>query len=276
MEKISGVYKITNIINGKFYIGSSLNILQRWLRHDNSFRNNNNSKYLQNAWNLYGASNFKKEILEVLVNESDDLKMFNDKLRHREQHYLDTLNPCNTNIGYNISTTAKGGSAPLSKEAKRKISQARTGIKLSDATKLKLREINLGKHHTDETKRKISANAKINPNFGTKGKTFSEESKLKMRLVKLGKLPWNNGIPHSEETKEKISKAKIGIKLSEDTKEKMRNKGNKIYYIENKQVTEFRSVREACRVTKLHHSKIREYCAGNLTINNKTWAYEKK
>ena len=38
-QKISAVYKITNKINGKFYIGSSTNIKQRWNSHKERYNN---------------------------------------------------------------------------------------------------------------------------------------------------------------------------------------------------------------------------------------------
>lgn len=67
---------------------------------------------------------------------------------------------------------------------------------------------NLGKRHTEETKRKISENQKgrISPN---KGKKFSAETKLKQSLAKLG-------TKQSEETKNK--RRKIVIQLTLDNK----------------------------------------------------------
>ena len=54
-EKISGVYKITNMVNGLFYISSSKDIHTRWKQHKKNLRNgDHNNTHLQNAWNLYG------------------------------------------------------------------------------------------------------------------------------------------------------------------------------------------------------------------------------
>ncbi len=61
------VYKITNLVNNKCYIGSSNNVYQRWNEHkDNSRRPNSNSyNYpLQQAFRKYGEQNFKFEILK--------------------------------------------------------------------------------------------------------------------------------------------------------------------------------------------------------------------
>lgn len=182
----SGIYKITNIVNNKIYIGSAFNIIQRWKRHDNSLKGGTNTRHLQNAWLLYGENNFKKEILEhVTMFEGEDRKSFNVRLKSREQHYLDTLKPWDHEIGYNISQIAMGSNAPHTEETKSKISAKHKGKKLSDTTKDKLRAFNLGRRHTQDTKDKISLNAKTNPKYGTKGFSYSCESKLKMRSAKI-------------------------------------------------------------------------------------------
>lgn len=63
----SGLYKITNIINGKFYIGSSNHIEHRISRHKASLRyNKHRNNHLQSAWNKYGENAFHFEMLIVL------------------------------------------------------------------------------------------------------------------------------------------------------------------------------------------------------------------
>ena len=63
MKNISGIYKITNNVNGKFYIGSSQNISRRWYDHKRELRiQKHHNKYLQRAWNKYGEENFSFEI----------------------------------------------------------------------------------------------------------------------------------------------------------------------------------------------------------------------
>jgi group I intron endonuclease len=63
MNKICGIYKIENIINGDIYIGSSIDVLRRWRQHIATLRLGKGSKILQNAWNKYGSINFKFEQL---------------------------------------------------------------------------------------------------------------------------------------------------------------------------------------------------------------------
>ena len=66
MLKKCEVYKITNKINGKFYIGSSINITDRELRHKSDLScGTHHSKHLQRAYDKYGKENFKFEILEL-------------------------------------------------------------------------------------------------------------------------------------------------------------------------------------------------------------------
>lgn len=87
------IYKITNTINGKYYIGSTVDFKKRKYTHTWKLNKGiHHSVYLQNAWNLYGASNFRFEILY----ESFDIKT-------DEQKELDALDWTNV---YNISRTA--------------------------------------------------------------------------------------------------------------------------------------------------------------------------
>lgn len=66
-EIIVGIYKITNKINGKVYIGQSVNIYQRWQKHKRSAINKSDPKYhyhLYCAFRKYGIEHFDFEILE--------------------------------------------------------------------------------------------------------------------------------------------------------------------------------------------------------------------
>jgi group I intron endonuclease len=84
----NGVYKIRNIVNDHCYIGSCAHkngFPLRWSNHRRALRNNkHHSIILQRAWNKYGESNFKFEVME----ECEPVKCIG-----REQYYLDTMHP---------------------------------------------------------------------------------------------------------------------------------------------------------------------------------------
>lgn len=85
-EKIfyKGIYKIENIINDKFYYGSSINIKKRWWEHRKWLRlNQHSNKHLQNAWNLYGEKCFFFSIAEKMMDASEE------EIKNKEQEYLD-------------------------------------------------------------------------------------------------------------------------------------------------------------------------------------------
>lgn len=99
----SGIYKITNTVNGKFYIGSSADIDKRWYDHKRELTLNvHTNPKLQHSWNKHGKDKFVFDVIEVV--DSDQQKLF-----EREQYYLDTLKPYEREIGYNICPIAQGG-----------------------------------------------------------------------------------------------------------------------------------------------------------------------
>lgn len=80
MSIISGVYRIVNKINGKYYIGSSIDIDKRWKYHLSESKQNRYKYPLYNAIRKYGKDNF---ILEVI--QQCDIS----DLEYIEQTYLD-------------------------------------------------------------------------------------------------------------------------------------------------------------------------------------------
>ena len=55
----SGIYKITNKVNGKFYIGSSVDLKDRWRRHRSHLKNGSHvNTHLQRSYNKYGKEAF--------------------------------------------------------------------------------------------------------------------------------------------------------------------------------------------------------------------------
>jgi len=98
----SGIYKITNKMNGKFYIGSSKDIDNRWNDHKKHLNGDYHcNPKLQHSWNFHGKDNFDFSVIEEVVDSN--------KLYDREQFYLDTFRPYMRDIGYNICPNATGG-----------------------------------------------------------------------------------------------------------------------------------------------------------------------
>lgn len=125
-EKICGIYKIENLINGKVYIGQSVDIIGRWYDHkrESKDKTRNGYKYpLYRAIRKYGLKNFKFEIIEECSEE---------ELNHKERYYIELyksyINWENSN-GYNqtIGGDDSNRGGHLSIQAKQKISEANKG-----------------------------------------------------------------------------------------------------------------------------------------------------
>lgn len=193
-DALCGVYKIVNNINGKTYVGQSINIKARWKDHINTLnRNDSHSVLLQRAWNKYGPENFSFEVLELCP---EDML---DEVEVKYINFYDTIKN-----GYNIES---GGNKNkhLPEETKRKISNAHRGICFSEETKQKMSKSRTGegnsmygRHHTEEAKRKMSEAKKGRP-----GHPSTEYQKERARLANLGKVV-------SEETRKKLSEAAKG------------------------------------------------------------------
>jgi group I intron endonuclease len=121
IQASSGIYKITNIVDNKIYIGCASNIRTRKNGHWYDLRSNyHKNSYLQNAWNKYGEVNFKFELIELC----------NVKLLHEKEHFwVDYYNCLDRTIGYNLKPTDPNGCSIHSEETKEKLRQANKGQK---------------------------------------------------------------------------------------------------------------------------------------------------
>lgn len=119
-----GIYRYTNRINGKSYIGKSTNIEQRKICHLRKTKSGDTT-YFHNALRKYGEQNFDFEILEF-CQESE--------LDEREQYYIKHFNTIMPN-GYNMTVGGDGGNmfdvrtAEQQEETRRKMSRSHIGLK---------------------------------------------------------------------------------------------------------------------------------------------------
>lgn len=195
-----GIYKIENKINGKIYIGQSIDINRRLKEHKNSLRNNKHiNNHLQYAFNKYGEDNFIFEIIDIC--EIDELDAM-------ERLYINKYESKYNEWGYNLED---GGSKnkKLSEETRAKISKANKGEnnamhgkKHSEESKAKMSKAHKGKKISNETKKKMSK--------AQKGRKHTDETKAKMSKAQKGENHPLYGKHHSDETKEKMSKAHEG------------------------------------------------------------------
>jgi group I intron endonuclease len=231
------IYKTTNLVNKKIYIGKD---------------KKNNPKYLgsgillNNSIKKYGCENFKKEIIQECksleeLNESETFWIFKLQSYKREIGYNialggeggDTIsnNPKKYEIGKRHSEKLKGKPSGMkgknhSPETKEKLHLISSGENngmyqhiYTIETLEKQRNAKIGKKHTEEQNKNQSKRQKgkhtslkgrKNPkhsewmknNNPFKGKTHTDETKEKIRIV--------NSKPKSEEHKKKISQSLIG------------------------------------------------------------------
>lgn len=210
MTKICGIYKILNKVNRKVYNGKSRDIKRRWQKHKYQLKNNNHrNSHLQNAWNKYGEKSFEFSILKDCLPK---------ELKYWEEYYINLYESYDREKGYNIRKISNGNEFH------------------SEETKQRLREINIGKKLSKETKKKLSEKwkGKNNPMYGKKG----ELSHL-------------YGKHHSEETKKKIGESKKGennynVKLTLE----------QVYEIRQKYIPRIYSFRKLAKEYNVNHGTI--------------------
>ena len=176
--KSCGLYKVTNIKNGKFYIGSSTNIEIRWKNHKAALRNNHHiNKHLQSAWNKYGEEVFLFEIIKKTK-----------KLKKEEQKLLNEYVGSKDCYNKSMDATSPMRNRKHSESTLKTMSRQRRGTKKSEEWKRKIRESNIKTWSKLTTSSKFMSKHKKYSSFW-KGKKFSRSHLQNMKSA--GTNSWN-------------------------------------------------------------------------------------
>lgn len=190
--KVSGIYRITNTKDGKFYIGSARNVRRRLRHHLIMLRaGTHTSPHLQRAWSRDGERSFRFDLIEQISS---------DRLIEREQFWLNETRCYDDTVGYNICREA--GPPPVvhyTAEMREAISRRFKGIPKSADHRRKIGEAQRGKIIAPESIEKQRA--------AVKHYWSDPANRAAQSARKKGHAAHNKGVPLSEETKAKLSEA---------------------------------------------------------------------
>ncbi len=186
------IYKITNRVNGKVYVGQTIQPLKYRKKDHLNCIEKLSRLVLYKAFKKYGKDNFLWEEIDHA-----DTK---EELDTKEKHYIEFFNAMDRRHGYNMTFGGEGGRHP--DEVRRRISASNKGRIKSEIERKRLSASLKGKYtkeksswwgrkHTEEEKRKIGQAqlGEKNHNFGKKA---SEETIKKMSEARKGEKHWNH------------------------------------------------------------------------------------
>ena len=204
------IYKVTNLINNKCYIGQTKKTLsERMQNHIYKVNTCNLNLKFYNAIRKYGIENFNWEILE----ECDDINTLNNLEIFYIKKYDSFNNGYNSNEGITDTSATKYKRAIL--KWKKSFKKSSKSSKMKEKKKL---EVSL-----DFKKRKMSLEtlAKI-AETKIKNDSYkrSDETKLKIGLANKGKTSHNKGVPMLDTQKLKISET-LKVKIPEEILQKI-------------------------------------------------------
>lgn len=105
--KASGIYQVKNLVNGKVFLGSSLNLEGPLNKHKFMLKiGSHTNKSLQKDWDEYGSDKFEFEILEEVKIKDNENFNLNDELTLLEMLWLEKLQPFGEK-GYNLNTNIR-------------------------------------------------------------------------------------------------------------------------------------------------------------------------
>ncbi len=185
---MTGVYSITNLFDGKIYVGSSSrNIETRWKTHVNRLERRSHDNYrLQVAWVRCGREAFSFEVLQLCGP---------DECVAVEQQFIDRLAPefnlceiAGSRRGFKHTAETKAKFAKRkgpahTKEHRERMSRLLTGRKFSPETIEKMKAAAKRRTFSDETRKRISAS--LMGNKRSLGVVATPEARENMRRAQL-------------------------------------------------------------------------------------------
>ena len=157
------VYLITNLINGKKYVGKTVHTLSdRWSQHKYAARRDRKHSHLHSAMRRYGIGAFRAEVICTCSAEKE--------LFRQERYFIKRYGTKNRRHGYNLTDGGEIGPVGMvhSKESRRKMSKSHSGKNHHF----------FGKHHSEETRDKIARS--------NTGKTATQAARNKMSRTRRG------------------------------------------------------------------------------------------
>lgn len=228
------IYKATNNINGKCYIGQTVQAFEK--RKDKHIweAKNGSDTHFHRALSKHGFDNFYWTIL----NECDDI----DLLNQLEQYYIKCYESMNREFGYNLQSGGKNCS--LSNITKQRMSKAALGKPKSKEHIENSRKARLGMLPSIEARKNMGIaqkkrfkNKENHPMWGLRGGDNPNYDRKNTPAV-IGKMRQTalNRPPMTEKTKKKMSKALMGKKKSKEHCENI-SIGRKKWVAEQKKAT---------------------------------------
>lgn len=202
------IYKVTNVLNNKMYIGQTVDPVRRRHQHNGA---SSGCVTLKNAVKKYGKENFEFKILCWCPD-----KAYADMVEIKLIEAHDTRR-----VGYNICVGGEGLGAgedhptygvALTDDHKFKVAAALKGKKKTPEHAAKVAAAWIGRKHTAEARANMSA--------AHMGHTHTEETKAKMAQRMRGNT-YCKGVKFSEERKRQLSEALTGLRRSEETRAKI-------------------------------------------------------
>jgi group I intron endonuclease len=223
------IYKIRNVVNGKFYVGSTTDTRERFRNHRKMLRGNkHHCRHLQASWNKHGEDCFKFEVQEVI---EDAARLWEAEERWLAEHFGKDY--C-YNSGRAPEAPMRGRFGPLHPSYGKPVPQEQKAAISATLKAFYAEDPNnhprVGKQHTDEAKAKISAKVNAAVAEGRGGAFIpSEETRQKMSEALKGN---QNalGYKRTDAEREAIRQRTLGNqnflgkKHTEEAKEKMRKK----------------------------------------------------